>query len=280
MNRTASTHEIKTAYRKLALILHPDRHDGDEIKVQAFKDASEAYSILSDTSRRKQYDMAKFGGIQDGWYNRNRKTAPPSNYRKVYAPHPPPNGKWHDAQRHYEMHYGEGMFMDEVKRAQKFAKERGEYEYHSPLGKGFTFGPLDDNKKSSSHGSGEDDGTSSFSSNMYGSNSYFRNPYSKASQGPPPPPMWNYEEGYISEAKAELQRKGNVASRLHKRREARRKSSEEEQQQQQQDVTGSFTHNNGTIHASAGEAAVATGTSIRRPQYQAFNQSSGGCIVM
>ena len=271
--RTASTHEIKTSYRKLALLLHPDRHDGDKIKVQAFKDASEAYSILSDTARRKQYDMAKFGGIQDGWYNRNRKTAPPGNYRKVYAPHPPPNGKWHDAQRHYDMHYGDGMYFDEIKRAQSAAKARGEYEYHSPLGKGFTFGPLEDEKDKNdddhAYDAGDGDTNNNFNNNSYGSNSYYKNPFSKASQGPPPPPMWLYEEGYISEAKVAIQKKGNVAERLRQRREARRR-------QQEGESAINVTPDSNAYAATVADSATGD---VNRPQYQAFNRS-GGCSIM
>ncbi|EED91009.1 predicted protein, partial [Thalassiosira pseudonana CCMP1335] len=54
--RTATTHEIKQSYRKIALALHPDRHNGCEIKSNEFKQASEAYKILSDYSTRVEYD--------------------------------------------------------------------------------------------------------------------------------------------------------------------------------------------------------------------------------
>lgn len=54
--RTATEEEIKKAYKKLAMKYHPDRDGGDEAK---FKEIKEAYEILSDASRRAQYD--KFG---------------------------------------------------------------------------------------------------------------------------------------------------------------------------------------------------------------------------
>ena len=196
----ATTEEIKTSYRKLALKLHPDRHDGDAAKTKAFKEASEAYSILIDQERRRQYDVAHGFSSPNGWYNRNRRRPPPANYRKVYAPHAPPDGKWHDAQRHYDMHYGDGQFQEAVKNAYDRAKKAGEFEYHSPLGKGFVF------EKS-------------------GNNPYFKNPYSKADQGPPSQ-QYQYEEGYIDEAKTVLKRKSGVINKLHERRLERMASEE------------------------------------------------------
>ncbi len=59
--RGASEDEIKKAYRKLAHKHHPDKSGGDEAK---FKEASSAYSVLSDKDKRKQYDQ--FGQTFDG----------------------------------------------------------------------------------------------------------------------------------------------------------------------------------------------------------------------
>ena len=47
--RTATKQEIKEAYRKIALALHPDRHDGCEKKAEEFKIAAEAYNTLLGT---------------------------------------------------------------------------------------------------------------------------------------------------------------------------------------------------------------------------------------
>lgn len=47
VHQHASKNEIKEAYRRMALLLHPDRHDGCEIKSEAFKLATEAYQTLS-----------------------------------------------------------------------------------------------------------------------------------------------------------------------------------------------------------------------------------------
>ncbi len=53
VNKDASQEEIKKAFRKLAHTYHPDKKGGDEAK---FKEVSEAYSVLSDTKKRQQYD--------------------------------------------------------------------------------------------------------------------------------------------------------------------------------------------------------------------------------
>jgi len=55
--KTASAEEIKKAYRKLALKYHPDRNKGDKAAEAKFKEASEAYHVLSDKGRRTNYDQ-------------------------------------------------------------------------------------------------------------------------------------------------------------------------------------------------------------------------------
>src|ERR1017187_2107540 len=62
--KTAKPSEIKTAYRKLARKYHPDANKGDTSAEERFKEISEAYSVLSDEKRRKEYDEARsmFGG--------------------------------------------------------------------------------------------------------------------------------------------------------------------------------------------------------------------------
>lgn len=63
--RSASTEEIKKAYRKLAMKYHPDHNKGDKSAEERFKDISEAYAVLSDPEKRKQYDMYGAEGFQD-----------------------------------------------------------------------------------------------------------------------------------------------------------------------------------------------------------------------
>ena len=55
--KSSSSEEIKKAYRKLALKYHPDRNKGDKAAESKFKEASEAYHVLSDKDRRKNYDQ-------------------------------------------------------------------------------------------------------------------------------------------------------------------------------------------------------------------------------
>ncbi|MFI7438488.1 molecular chaperone DnaJ [Nonomuraea indica] len=66
--KTATADEIKKAYRKLARQYHPDTNQGDTAKETKFKEVSEAYDVLSDSKRRKEYDEARtlFGSGMGG----------------------------------------------------------------------------------------------------------------------------------------------------------------------------------------------------------------------
>ena len=64
IGRSASADEIKKAYRKLAMKYHPDRNPDDKAAEQNFKDVSEAYEILSDSSKRQQYDRFGHDGLK------------------------------------------------------------------------------------------------------------------------------------------------------------------------------------------------------------------------
>ena len=57
IDKNADEATIKKAYRKLAKKYHPDANPGDEEAASKFKEASEAYAVLSDDSKRKQYDQ-------------------------------------------------------------------------------------------------------------------------------------------------------------------------------------------------------------------------------
>ncbi len=60
VSKTATTDEIKKAYRNLAFKYHPDRNPGDKNAEEMFKKVGEAYSVLSDSSKRSQYDAGGF----------------------------------------------------------------------------------------------------------------------------------------------------------------------------------------------------------------------------
>jgi molecular chaperone DnaJ len=63
VSRTSSDQEIKSAYRKLALQYHPDRNPGNEEAEEAFKEAAEAYSVLSDSQKRANYERFGHAGV-------------------------------------------------------------------------------------------------------------------------------------------------------------------------------------------------------------------------
>ncbi|MCX6719035.1 MAG: DnaJ domain-containing protein [Candidatus Taylorbacteria bacterium] len=73
IEKTASKDEIKVAFRKMAHQYHPDKNKGNEEASKKFKEASEAYSTLSDDNKRKQYDMfganGPAGGAGAGGFN-------------------------------------------------------------------------------------------------------------------------------------------------------------------------------------------------------------------
>ena len=66
VSKTASDSEIKSAYRKLAKKYHPDMNPGDKEAEAKFKEASEAYAILSDADKRRQYDQFGHAAFDGG----------------------------------------------------------------------------------------------------------------------------------------------------------------------------------------------------------------------
>jgi molecular chaperone DnaJ len=63
VSREASDQELKSAYRRLALQHHPDRNPGDHAAEERFKQASEAYQVLSDADKRAAYDRYGHAGL-------------------------------------------------------------------------------------------------------------------------------------------------------------------------------------------------------------------------
>ena len=63
ITKSSSPDEIKKAYRKVAMQHHPDRNPGDKAAEEKFKEAAEAYEILSDADKRSQYDRFGHAGV-------------------------------------------------------------------------------------------------------------------------------------------------------------------------------------------------------------------------
>ena len=66
VSKNATDDELKKAYRKLAKKYHPDANPGDESAAEKFKEASEAYSVLSDAEKRKRYDQFGHAAFERG----------------------------------------------------------------------------------------------------------------------------------------------------------------------------------------------------------------------
>lgn len=194
----ATIADIKAAYKKLALKLHPDHHEGCEEKRAEFQKVTEAYEeVLVDAEHRKQ---------------RRKRFTYNVNYRKVYAPHPPPEWDfvW-DHKRHQDMHYGDGIQREEIERV---LREEKPPEYHSQLGKGFSF-HVNEGKEAST------------------------NPYAKHTPQGSPSLVVEYEEGVLNAntGVASIRRKNRIIRDVHDRRAARHKSQAQSEEQEQQEKT-------------------------------------------
>ena len=66
VNKSASADQIKSAYRKLAIKYHPDKNSGDKDAEEKFKEASEAYHILSNSERKQNYDNFGHAAFNNG----------------------------------------------------------------------------------------------------------------------------------------------------------------------------------------------------------------------
>lgn len=66
VSKGADKDEIKKSYRKLAMKYHPDRNQGDDAAEEKFKEAAEAYEVLSDEQKRARYDRFGHAGMNSG----------------------------------------------------------------------------------------------------------------------------------------------------------------------------------------------------------------------
>ena len=140
------------------------------------------------------------------------------HHRKVYTPRPPPDWKtvWNH-ELHFEMHYGDGMKNEILRQARKEALKEGAFDYHSPLGPGFTFS---DHDKSQNF-----------------------NPYSKYAVQGPRTVVFEYSEAHLDAdgSRESSRRRERVVEDLHGRREARhQRQAEQNLRRQQQRYNSAF----------------------------------------
>ncbi len=66
VDKSASPDQIKSAYRKQAVKYHPDKNKGDKVAEEKFKEASEAYHVLSNSERKQNYDNFGHAAFENG----------------------------------------------------------------------------------------------------------------------------------------------------------------------------------------------------------------------
>ena len=81
IDKTATEEEIKKSYKKLALLYHPDKNNGNEETTEKFKKISEAYSVLSNKDKRAQYDI--MGNVDETFGNED----PFSVFNNIFQQH-------------------------------------------------------------------------------------------------------------------------------------------------------------------------------------------------
>lgn len=80
ISKTASQSEIKSAYRKLAVKYHPDKNPGDKAAEEKFKQITAAYDVLSDETKRRQYDSYGSYATSDAYGSQGNGTYGYGNY--------------------------------------------------------------------------------------------------------------------------------------------------------------------------------------------------------
>ncbi|GAX28983.1 hypothetical protein FisN_1Hu019 [Fistulifera solaris] len=213
ISRSATLPEVKAAYKRLALLHHPDRHGGSPEKRSDFQKLNEAYEFvlqdLQNNKRRRDVNA-------QGPHFRN------INYRKVYAPRPPPDWKftWNH-EEHQEMHYGKGLQREALK--QTLRESEKELRYESPLGKGFTFSSVDD----------EDDDVTGSSKGKADTTHVNINPFSKNTPQGPPKVIIDYQEGEFDpnlQGRARMNRQERIVHDMYSRRTERIKKENKNEQ--------------------------------------------------
>jgi len=81
VSKNATADEIKKAYRTLAFKYHPDRNPGDKAAEEKFKQITAAYDVLSDESKRRNYDL---GGFETNNYSSENQQYQQRQYQYTY----------------------------------------------------------------------------------------------------------------------------------------------------------------------------------------------------
>jgi len=87
VNKTATNDDIKKAYRKLAMKYHPDKNKGDKQAESKFKEINEAYSVLSDEKKRKNYDTfwSSSWNSFSGWARQSYSSQDFSGFEDIFS---------------------------------------------------------------------------------------------------------------------------------------------------------------------------------------------------
>src|ERR1041385_3323362 len=93
---SATQNEIKKQYRKRAAKHHPDKNPNDPKAAERFKEISEAYQVLGDADKRKQYDQMRqlgaFGGFGSGFPGAGRRPSGAGSGGSPFGAGAPPGG--------------------------------------------------------------------------------------------------------------------------------------------------------------------------------------------
>ena len=85
ISKDADASAIKSAYKKLAIKYHPDKNPGDKAAEEKFKEASEAYGVLSDDQKRAQYDRFGHAGMNGGGFGGGGGPQGFSNFEDIFS---------------------------------------------------------------------------------------------------------------------------------------------------------------------------------------------------
>jgi curved DNA-binding protein len=131
VNKTASDNEIKKAYRKLAMKYHPDHTKGDKSDEEKFKKISEAYAVLSDKEKRKQYDTFGSAGFQQRYSQEDIFKG--SDFESILSELFGGSGRFGGGGRGMRFSFGGGSPFGGYQRNQQAHPKGSDLEYELPL---------------------------------------------------------------------------------------------------------------------------------------------------